>query len=94
VVELLQIIFFMRAQRRGIFDDYLGLAIFTALMLPINYSASFLLLAEALWFVCLLAITISRFKARLRPRRDFPVRPGPVKSPTDRQCPKARQFLD
>jgi hypothetical protein len=55
VVELLQIMFFMRAQRRGIFDDYLGLAIFTALMLPINYSASFLLLAEALWFVFLLA---------------------------------------
>ena len=54
-VELLQIIFFMRAQRRGIFDDYLGLAIFTALMLPINYSASFLLLAEALWLLCLLA---------------------------------------
>ena len=55
VVELLQIIFLMRAQRRGVFHDYLGLAIFTALMLPINYSASFLLLAEALWFVCLLA---------------------------------------
>ncbi|HTQ25262.1 MAG TPA: hypothetical protein VMI09_11245 [Candidatus Binataceae bacterium] len=54
-VELLQIIFFMRAQRRGVFDDYLGLAIFTALMLPINYSASFLLLAEALWLLCLLA---------------------------------------
>jgi hypothetical protein len=28
VVELAQIIFFLRAQRRGIFDDYLGLAMF------------------------------------------------------------------
>jgi uncharacterized membrane protein len=55
VAELLQIIFLMRAQRRGVFDDYLGLAIFTAIMLPTNYSASFLLLAEALWLGCLLA---------------------------------------
>jgi hypothetical protein len=55
VAELLQIIFFMRAQRRGVFDDYLGLAIFTAIMLPINYSASLLVAAEALWLGCLLA---------------------------------------
>jgi hypothetical protein len=48
VAELLQIIFFMRVQRRGVFDDCLGLAIFTAIILPTNYSASFLLLAEAL----------------------------------------------
>jgi hypothetical protein len=57
--ELLQIIFFMRVQRRGIFDDYLGLAILTAIALSTNYSASFLLLAEALWLGCLLAAKLA-----------------------------------
>jgi Dolichyl-phosphate-mannose-protein mannosyltransferase len=47
--ELAQIIFFVRAQRRATWTDYLGVAIFTALMIPINYTASFLLAAEALW---------------------------------------------
>jgi hypothetical protein len=73
VVELLQIIFFMRSQRRGIFDDYLGLAIFTALMLPINYSASFLLVAEALWFACLLA---AKYGGSVHARRLKVFRPG------------------
>ena len=49
VVELAQIIFLVRAQRRASWTNYLGIAIFTALMLPINYTASFLLAAEALW---------------------------------------------
>lgn len=72
-VELLQIIFFMRAQRRGVFDDYLGLAIFTAIMLPINYSAGFLLLAEALWLGCLLA---AKWAGSARARQLAVFRPG------------------
>jgi hypothetical protein len=55
VVELAQIIFFVRAQRHGTWEDYLGIAASTAIMLPINYTASFLLFAEALWLGCLLA---------------------------------------
>lgn len=58
VAELVQIFFFVRAQRRGAWrdawKDYLGVAAFTAIMLPINYTASFLLCAEALWLGCLL----------------------------------------
>ncbi len=73
VLELLQIIFFMRAQRRGVFDDYLGLAIFTAIMLPTNYSASFLLLTEALWLGCLLA---AKWVGSTRARQLAVFRPG------------------
>jgi len=47
--ELLQIIFFLRAQRRGGWIDYAGTAIFTAAMIAVNYSSGFLLFAEALW---------------------------------------------
>jgi len=54
VAELAQIIFFVRAQRRAAWADYFGIAIFTALMIPINYTASFLLAAEALWLGVLL----------------------------------------
>lgn len=58
VVELAQIIFFVRAQGRATWRaawiDYLGIAIFTAIMLPINYTASFLLAAEAIWLGVLL----------------------------------------
>jgi uncharacterized membrane protein len=56
VAELAQIIFFLRAQRRGGWMNYLGIAIFTAIMLPTNYTASFLLAAEALWLGGLLAV--------------------------------------
>lgn len=60
VAELAQIIFFVRAQRgatwRGAWMDYLGVAIFTAIMIPINYTASFLLGAEALWLGGLLVV--------------------------------------
>jgi hypothetical protein len=54
VAELAQIIFFVRAQRQATWTDYLGVAIFTALMIPINYTACFLLAAEALWLGVLL----------------------------------------
>ena len=63
VVELAQIIFFLRAQRRGAWADYLGIAVFTALMLPANYTASFLLAAEALWLGSLL---IARWTGSIR----------------------------
>jgi len=53
--ELLQIAFLVRAQRRGASADYAGAAIFTATMIAANYSASFLLFAEALWLSGLLA---------------------------------------
>jgi len=46
--ELAQIIFFLRAHRCG-WMNYLGIAIFTATMLPANYTACFLLATEALW---------------------------------------------
>ncbi len=49
VVELAQIIFLVRAQRRATWASYLGIVVFTAIMIPINYSATFLLAAEALW---------------------------------------------
>jgi hypothetical protein len=53
--ELLQIVFFLRAQRRSAPADYAGTAIFTATMIATNYSSSFLLFAEASWLGCLLA---------------------------------------
>jgi hypothetical protein len=52
--ELVQIIFFVRAQRCATWVEYLGIAIFTAIMLSTNYTASFLLSAEALWLGSLL----------------------------------------
>ena len=52
--ELLQIFFLMRAQRRGGWLNYCGLAIFTAAMIAANFTSAFLLLAEGLWFGCLL----------------------------------------
>ena len=63
VVELAQIIFFVRAQRGSAWTDYLGIAVFTALMLPINYTASFLLASEALW---LGIISIARWAGSAR----------------------------
>jgi hypothetical protein len=73
VAELLQIIFFVRAQRRPTWVEYLGIAIFTAVMLADNYSSSFLLLAEALWLGCLLA---AKWAGSTRARRLAVFRPG------------------
>jgi mannosyltransferase len=53
--ELLQIFFLVRAQRRGGWLNYAGAAIFTAALIAANFTACFLLLAEGLWFGCLLA---------------------------------------
>ncbi len=52
--ELLQIFFLVRAQRHGGSLNYCGVAIFTAAMIAANFTAGFLLLAEGLWFGCLL----------------------------------------
>jgi hypothetical protein len=49
VAELAQIIFFVRAQGQAKWTNYLGIAISTAMMVATNYSATFLLAAEALW---------------------------------------------
>jgi hypothetical protein len=70
--ELLQIIFFVRAQRRGTLADCIGTALLTAAMIAINYSSSFLLCAEALWLSCLLT---ARW-AGARASRPEIVRPG------------------
>jgi mannosyltransferase len=52
--ELAQIFFVVRAQRRGGWLNYAGAAIFTAALVAANFTTSFLLLAEAFWFGCLL----------------------------------------
>lgn len=53
-MELLQIFFFVRAQRFGKLTNYFGAGLFTALMIPVNFTSAFLLFAEALWLGCLL----------------------------------------
>ncbi|MGA7763109.1 MAG: hypothetical protein WCA59_15300 [Candidatus Binataceae bacterium] len=52
--ELLQITFFIRAQRRGGILNYFGIAIFTGLMIACNFTSTFLMVAEALWLGWLL----------------------------------------
>lgn len=54
VAELLQIIFFARAMRWRSLLNYVGVAIFTSVMIADNYSSTFLLFAEALFLGCLL----------------------------------------
>ncbi|HZO81019.1 MAG TPA: hypothetical protein VFB33_04940 [Candidatus Binataceae bacterium] len=56
VAELLEILFFVRAQRRGGLGNYVGVALCTAAMIAANFTASFLLVAEGLWLVALLAV--------------------------------------
>jgi uncharacterized membrane protein len=71
-VELLQITFFVRAQRHGGILNYVGVAIFTALMVATNFTSTFLMAAEALWLGWLL---LARFRdAQLRRLAVF--RPG------------------
>jgi mannosyltransferase len=52
--ELLQIAFFVRAQRSGGVLNHAGLAIFTALMIAGNFTSTFLMAAETLWLGWLL----------------------------------------
>jgi hypothetical protein len=71
-VELLQITFFVRGQRHGGILNYVGVAIFTALMVATNFTSTFLMAAEALWLGWLL---LARFRdAQLRRLAVF--RPG------------------
>ncbi len=48
--ELAQIVCLVRAVRRPGWLDYAGTAVFTAVMIAANFTASFLLFGEALWF--------------------------------------------
>jgi len=70
--ELLQMTFFVGAQRRGGMVNYAGIAIFTAAMVACNFTSAFLLVAEALWLGWLLIA--ARFDAR--PRQLAVFRPG------------------
>ncbi len=54
IAEFLQILFLMRAQRRGGLANYAGAAVFTAVMIAANFSASLLVAAEGLWLGALL----------------------------------------
>jgi hypothetical protein len=56
--ELLQITFFVRAQRRGGMLNYFAIAGFTAAMVAANFTANFLIAAEALWLGWLLLATL------------------------------------
>jgi mannosyltransferase len=56
--ELLQITFLVRAQRRGGILNYVGIAIFTALMIASNFTSTFLMAMEALWLGGLLLATL------------------------------------
>ena len=62
--ELLQITFFVRAQRRGGTLNYIGIAIFTALMIASNFTSAFLIVAEALWLGWLLLATLWNAQSR------------------------------
>ncbi len=52
--ELLQITFFVRAQRRGGRSNYFGIAVFTAAMVAANFTSIFLIATETLWLGWLL----------------------------------------
>ena len=69
--ELLQITFFVRAQRRGGMLNYVGIAVFTAAMVACNFTSIFLMVAEALWLGWLLLAALwdaqSRRLAVFRP---------------------------
>jgi mannosyltransferase len=69
--ELLQVTFFVRAQRRGGMSNYFGIALFTAAMVASNFTSMFLLGAEGLWLGWLLLATLwdaqSRRLAVFRP---------------------------
>lgn len=62
-LELAQIVFFMRAQRRGRLANYAAVAILTALMIAANFSAGFLVAAEGLWLCGLLIARWARARA-------------------------------
>jgi uncharacterized membrane protein len=70
--ELLQITFFVRAQRRGGMLNYVGIALFTAAMVATNFTSVFLITAEALWLGWLVLATLWD----TRPQRLAVLRPG------------------
>jgi uncharacterized membrane protein len=64
--ELLQITFFIRAQRRGGMLNYVALALFTAAMIASNFTSIFLMVTEGLWLGCLLTATLWDTQPRWR----------------------------
>jgi mannosyltransferase len=64
--ELLQITFFVRAQRRRGWLHYVALALFTALMIAANFASIFLMATEGLWLGCLLTATLWNAQTRRR----------------------------
>ncbi len=58
-VEIAQIAFFVRAQRWGKLSDYGGIAVCTAIAVALNFTAAFLLIAEALWLSITLGLELS-----------------------------------
>jgi hypothetical protein len=62
--ELLQITFFVRAQRSGGMLNSIGIAIFTALMIASNFTSVFLIVAEALWLGWLLLAALWNAQSR------------------------------
>jgi len=70
--ELLQITFFVRAQRRGGMLNYVAVAVFTAAMIASNFTSIFLIAVQALWLGRLLLARL--WGAPSRPLEVF--RPG------------------
>jgi hypothetical protein len=64
--ELLQITFFVRAQRRGGTLNYVALAFLTAAMVAANFASIFLIATEALWLGWLLTATLWDTQPRWR----------------------------
>jgi mannosyltransferase len=52
--ELAEMLFFIRAQRRGRMSDYVLTAIFLALAIGANFTAGFILISQAFWLAYLL----------------------------------------
>jgi hypothetical protein len=70
--ELLQITFFVRAQRRSGGINYFGIAIFTATMIAANFASVFLIATEGLW----LGWMLLRMLGDVGPRRWAVFGPG------------------
>ncbi|HJU12190.1 MAG TPA: glycosyltransferase family 39 protein, partial [Candidatus Binataceae bacterium] len=58
--ELAQILYFIRAQRYGRISNYIGSAIFLALAVAANFTATFVLAGESLWLAYLLIARLWR----------------------------------
>ena len=69
VATLAQVLFFLRASRRGAMRDCAGLSLFTALAVASNFTAALVPATEGLWLLCMLFRTwrqLDRRSALLR----------------------------